>query len=174
MDTTKIIITTERLLLVPLSLEYAEDLFAEFTDEITEYMYPKTPINIQETIDYITQAIPKMQKGTDMTRVILNKDTKEFLGAGGLHQLDTDTPEPGIWIKKSAHGNGYGKEAIAALKDWAEKNLKYSYLKYPVDKRNIGSRKIAESLGGIIEDEYQKANMAGKMLDEVEYRIYKK
>ena len=43
---------------------------------------------------------------------------------------------------------------------------------YPVDKKNISSRKIPESLGGIIETEYKTTNMAGKILDEVEYRIY--
>jgi len=42
-----------------------------------------------------------------------------------------------------------------------------------VEKRNIASRKIAESLGGMVRKEYQKLNQLGKTLEEVEYWIYK-
>ncbi|MEH2435865.1 MAG: GNAT family N-acetyltransferase [Nostoc sp.] len=83
------------------------------------------------------------------------------------------TPELGIWLKKSAHGHGFGREAIHVLKDWVDKNLEYNYLSYPVDKRNIPSRKIAESLRGKIFREFQQINKSGYLLDEVEYRIYK-
>lgn len=33
-----IIIETERLLLVPITMQYAEEIFKEFTPEITTYM----------------------------------------------------------------------------------------------------------------------------------------
>jgi len=41
-------------------------------------------------------------------------------------------------------------EAIQAIKEWAEANLRYEYLKYSVDKRNIVSRRIPECPGGKI------------------------
>lgn len=173
MDTTKIKLDSERLEIVPMSEKYASEIFNELTDEITKYMFPKTPQKINETLEYIQSMQPKMKKGEEFTIVILNKQTREFLGCGGAHKLNTTTPEFGIWIKKSAHGNKYGREAIHTLKNWIDENFDYQYLKYPVDRRNIPSRKIAESLGGIIEDEYQKENMSGNILDEVEYRIYK-
>lgn len=167
-----LLIESERLKLIPTSEGYANDIFREFTDEITQFMYPRTSETIDDTLDFITLSKQKMEKGEELQVVILNKITGEFLGHGGITRINTDTPELGIWIKKSAHGNKYGREAVILLKDWAEKNLKYKYLMYPVDKRNISSRKIAESLGGVIEAEYKKNNMAGNILDEVEYRIY--
>ncbi len=105
--------------------------------------------------------------------VILKKNTLEFLGICSVDPIDTETPELGIWIKKSDHGNSFGREAIYALKDWVDKNLEYKYLSYPVDKRNIPSRKIPESFGGKVFREFQQTNKSGNLLNEVEYRIYK-
>ena len=135
-------------------------------------MYPKPSSAIEETSNFIKISREKMSKGEELQVVILNKSTGEFLGHGGISKLSTDTPELGIWIKRGAHGNKYGREAVWGLKEWAEKNLKYKYLMYPADKRNVASRKIAESLGGVIKAEYKKKNMSGNLLDEVEYRIY--
>lgn len=97
----------------------------------------------------------------------------EFLGICEVGAIDTDTPELGIWIKKSAQGNGFGREAIHVLKVWIDKNLEYEYLAYPVEQRNIPSRKIAESLGGKVFREFQQTHLSGNLLDQVEYRIYK-
>lgn len=172
MNLLKVLIESERLKLIPTSEEYAEDIFREFTEEITTYMYPKSAKKIDETLAFIKLSKEQMQKGEQLQVVILNKITGEFMGHGGISKLNTDTPELGIWIKKSAHGHKYGREAVKALKEWIDKNYSYKYIIYPVDKRNLPSRKIAESLGGIIEDEYKKENMQRNILDEVEYRIY--
>lgn len=166
------IIESDRLKLIPVSEEFAQDIFKEFTDEVTTYMFPKTPQKIAETLEFVRLAREKMAKGAALNMSIFNKDSGEFLGGVGAHKLDTKTPILGIWIKKDAHGNKYGREAVTAIKNWVDQNVKYKYIVYPADKRNIPSRKIAESLGGVIEDEYKKPNQAGKILDEVEYRIY--
>ena len=172
MDLTKITINTSRLKLIPTSLKYASDIFKEFTPEITIYMYPRSARKQEETENFIRLSNLNMKSGKVFQAVILNKTTGEFLGHGGIASLDTNTPELGIWIKKSAHGNKYGKEAVIGLKKWLDENVKYKYIIYPVDRKNLASRKIAESLGGIIEDEYKKESLSGNILDEVEYRIY--
>ncbi len=166
-------IDSQRLSLVPISPTYREIIFQEFTAEITNYTHVVPDPDIAKTDTFINQSIQDLKDGTNLELVILLKETKEFIGCIGLHNLNTNTPELGIWIKKSAHGNHYGREAISALKEWAENNLDYEYLRYPVDKRNIPSQKIPESLGGIIAGEYDKTNLAGKMLHIVEYRLYK-
>jgi [ribosomal protein S5]-alanine N-acetyltransferase len=75
--------------------------------------------------------------------------------------------------KKSAHKKGYATETIAALKLWAEENLDYEYLGYPVDKANTSSRRVIEKLGVEIATEYDYISVSGKVLNVVEYRIYK-
>ncbi|MBI4100302.1 GNAT family N-acetyltransferase [Candidatus Microgenomates bacterium] len=168
-----ITIEFEKLSLVPISRNFADQIFQEFTDEITVFMYPKSPATIEETYDFIDKALQSMQNDQELQMVVIDKQTGEFLGCAGLHSINSETPELGIWIKKSAHGQKYGREAVTALVNWARENLNYKYLKYPVDKNNIASRKIPESLGGVVEDEYIKTTPEGKKLDEVEYRIYR-
>src|SRR5579859_777984 len=101
MDLSHVIITTERLKLVPVSKEYASDIFREFTEEITKYMSPPSPKTINDTLEYIRSTTPKMLNGEELPVAILSKETGEFLGGGGVHALNTRTPEFGIWIKKS-------------------------------------------------------------------------
>ncbi|NJR74492.1 MAG: GNAT family N-acetyltransferase, partial [Scytonema sp. CRU_2_7] len=96
------------------------------------------------------------------------------LGCAGIHELYSKNPVLGIWLKKSAHGQGYGLETIAALKNWADENLDYEYLIYDVDKANIPSRRIAEKLGGQIVREYHKTNLSARVLHILEYRISRK
>lgn len=155
-----------------ISLEYVPEIFKEFTSEITTFMYPKPPEKIEETIAFIEESMQKNIQGSDFVIVIIHKDTGEFLGCGGLHEINTPAPELGIWIKKSAHGHGYGKEAIFALKNWADQNLIYEYLLYPVAKENYASRKIPESMGAVVVKESDFTNMQGVMMRSVEYRIY--
>ncbi|MBD2527414.1 GNAT family N-acetyltransferase [Nostoc sp. FACHB-133] len=164
---------SKRLILQAISLEYTEDVFREFTSEITTLMYPKPASSLSETEKIIRDMILQRENHTDLVLVILNKEHLEFLGICEVGAINTDTPELGIWLKKSAHGHGFGREAVYVLKNWVDKNLKYNYLSYPVDKRNIPSRKIAESIGGKVFREFQQTNKSGNLLDEVEYRIYK-
>lgn len=170
-DLTKERIETERLLLIPVSMEYAKQMFDELTDEITKYMAIYAPKSIDDEKDFINQSLEKLRKGTGLNLMILDKNTKEYLGVVGLKDVDTRTPEPGIWIKKSVHGKKIGREAVAGIKKWAGDNLDFDYLIYPVHKDNIASRKIAESLGGILVSSELKVCPSGKELDEVIYRI---
>jgi RimJ/RimL family protein N-acetyltransferase len=167
-----VVVETERLRLVPASEEHAETIFREFTATITEFMFPKPPVEIQETLTFIRGARERMQLGRDLECAILLKQTDEYLGGGGLYHLLSDTPELGIWVKEGAHGHGYGREAVTALAAWGFENLAVRYLIYPVDRRNLSSRKIPESLGGNVEAEYKHEAQGGRELDIVEYRIY--
>ncbi|OGG06860.1 hypothetical protein A2872_00555 [Candidatus Gottesmanbacteria bacterium RIFCSPHIGHO2_01_FULL_42_12] len=168
------VIETSRLLLVPISRDYAPDIFREFTSEITQYMYPKPAEKIEETYSFIDEAMEKNDRGEQLQMVILEKATNEFQGCIGLHEIKTKTPELGVWLKKAAQGLGYGREAVTELENWAQYNLDFDYLRYPVDKRNTQSRKIPESLGGLPGPEFKTKSLHGGELDQIEYRIIKK
>ena len=173
MNTSNLAIESPNLIIKAISLDYAPDIFQEFTPEITVYMYPKSPDKIEETIAFINSSTKENEQGTSFQAVIVDKNTGEFIGCGGLHHIDTPQPEFGIWIKKSAHGHGYGKEAILAMKTWADQNLAYEYLFYPVDKANVASCRIPEFLGGKIAGEHADIGMGGNTLNIVEYRVYR-
>jgi [ribosomal protein S5]-alanine N-acetyltransferase len=172
MDLLDITLVSDRLKLVSTSDQYAEDIFREFTPEIATFMTPKPAEKLADTLAFISSSREKMKQGEELQTAILNKDSGEFIGHGGVRGVNTDTPELGIWIKKGAHGHKYGREAVETLKKWVDQNIKYQYIKYPVDRRNISSRKIAEYLGGVVHEEYSKQSQSGTLLDEVEYWIY--
>ena len=173
MELSLVEIFTNRLVLLPISQKYKEEIFREFTKEITTYMYPRPLQDIVETEEFINDSLGEIQTGNHLVLVILKKDSQEFLGCTGIHDIHSKHPELGIWLKKSAQGKGYGLEAITVLKRWADENLDYEYLIYDVDKANIPSRRIPEKLGGQITREYDKTNLSGRVLYILEYKIFR-
>jgi [ribosomal protein S5]-alanine N-acetyltransferase len=174
MELPELEILTNRLLLLPISQKYQEDIFREFTKEVTTYMYPRPPQDLTETEEFINDSLREMQTGNHLVIVILKKDSQEFLGCTGIHEIHSKNPVFGIWLKKSVHNLGYGLETMTALKNWVDENLDYEYLIYDADQANIPSRRIAEKLGGQIVKEYDKTNLSGRVLQIVEYRISRK
>ena len=61
--------------------------------------------------------------------------------------------------------------AICTLVRNASENLMVDGFMYLVDRRNIQSCKIPESMGGSIVDEMKTVSMSGRELDQVVYRI---
>lgn len=165
-------INSARLILRPVSGEFAEPIFADFTPEIARFLIARSPTQLSETAGYIAEAVENRRQGTDLSLVILHRETHEFLGGCGLHNRKSSRePELGIWIKKSAHGHAYGREAIAALCAWGERALVVDAFLYPVDRQNIPSRKIPESLGAKIVGAERVPTMSDGELDIVIYRI---
>lgn len=171
MELLNVEIVTNHLRLKPISMNYKEDIFREFTQEIATYMYPRSAQDISETESFINDSVVGLKTRENLQLVILKKDSQEFLGCAGLHNINRKTPEIGIWLKQSAHGNGYGLETVIALKEWAEQNLDYEYILYPVDRANIPSRRIPLLLGGQIAREFDSTSLSGRVLHLVEYKI---
>jgi len=166
-------IESNRLIQFPISHKYDDVLFHEFTENITKYMFPKSAETIADTMTFIEDSLIGLRNGEILQLVIIDKETKEFIGCSRLNNVRSINPELGIWVKDSSHGHGFGLEAINALILWANNNLNYQYLIYPVDKRNIASRRIPEKNNGIIAKEEKEINQSGFELDEVIYHIYK-
>jgi [ribosomal protein S5]-alanine N-acetyltransferase len=119
------ILETNRLILKPITYEYLYDIYNEFTVEITKYMFPKPADEISETKNFIESSINGLINESNLQLVIINKNDDKFLGCLGVHNINTKTPELGIWIKKSAHKNGYGLEAITEIIKWSKKNWRF-------------------------------------------------
>jgi len=167
-------IETERLLLVPIALEYSKDIFKEFDEEITKYMFPIPAEEIAETMEFINHSIEKNLAWKNIQLVILDKDTKEFLGCVWLHAVETDVPEIWIRVKKSSHGKKHWFEAVKWLKERADENIIFDYIIYPVDQRNISSCKIPQRLWWITDwiMVIKDTPDPKKRLEEIIYKIY--
>ena len=167
-----LVIVGERIFLSTRVDFYANEIFREFTAEITRYMTPN-PCETREEFEIVRKQFADQRANkTDILFVVLKKESGEFLGCCGIHaNKDARVPHVGLWIKKGAHGNGYGREAIHTLIQYASEHLVVEGFMYPVDRRNISSRKIPESLGGSIVDEMKTVSMSGRELDQVVYHI---
>jgi len=164
-------LTAYRVRLLPLTEIFSDDILREFNPQITRYMLPAPLANRDEAMNFIERCRRGWQSGEFLMFAICAIQNDEFLGGCSLQSVNQPTPELGVWLKKSAHGNGYGREAVTALVKWSQQNIRCDYLLYPVDRRNIASRKIPESLGGQIISQRKRYNRSGFELDEVVYRI---
>jgi RimJ/RimL family protein N-acetyltransferase len=166
-------IVTDRLVLRPIDLVDLEPIAREFSEEITRYMYPSAAKSRMDVAPFIADSMEGLSDNTNLQLVVVLKDDPGiFVGCAGLHKPHTSTPEIGIWIAKDFQRQGLGPEAIEGLCAWAAEEIECDYLRYPVDRANVPSRRIPESLGGEIEDEYDRITPDGRTLNIVEYRIY--
>lgn len=168
----KLKIKTGRLDLVPLSEEHVQDFFKGYTAKVATFMRRMPATELFETKAFIQRKQKKMSEGMNVNLAILSQNGKKFCGTVSLHGLNTPTPGFAIWLIEKAQGKGYGTEALKALKTWADQNIKYEYLLYPVAKKNFASCRLAEKLGGKIVREYHEKKSNGKRLKCYEYRIY--
>jgi RimJ/RimL family protein N-acetyltransferase/glutaredoxin len=171
-DLTSLLIQGSRIVLAPIDKSLAPEIYREFTPEVTQYMYPKPADSVEQVEEIIEIFADSRRKNEDLVSAVLLRDTHEFLGCCGLHARDNGLiPELGLWIKKGAHGNKYGREAIHTLVAWATEHLALEGFTYPVDKRNVASRRIPESLAGRVVAEKMLTSQSGVILDEVVYFI---
>ena len=77
-------------------------------------------------------------------------ENRECLGMASLEDADSVSPELGLWLKESAHGQGFGREVVAVLVEWGHATLGKGSFIYPVAVQNNASRRIAENLHGKI------------------------
>ena len=139
-------IVAKRIVLRPVSMEYKENICQEFTPEVTKYMPFSPRGDITMTEDFIRRSEQELQNEISLQLcVLLKNNDNEFLGCCGLHHINTKSIEIGLWLKKSAHGKGYGIETVEALIDWANKKLDFDYLFYPVGKENSASKKFGKA-----------------------------
>ena len=91
-----------------------------------------------------------MKAGKELHLVIRLPKTNEFIGRASLNPADFALLETGLWIKESAQGYGYGREALAAVIKWASEKFHPSGFLYPVVDENTPSRRLAKALRGEI------------------------
>ena len=172
-DLLEVEIITDRLILRPTSFIDLDPIFRNFNERVTRFMFPSPATSSVESASFIADSIDGMFNRTNLQLTILRKDLQNrFAGCAGLHHPESQTPEIGIWLAEDSQGMGLGLEAVEAICNWAAGEVECDYIRYPVDRDNGPSRKIPESLGAEIEDEYDRITPNGRILNIVEYRIY--
>ena len=170
-DLRTVALTTGRLSLRSFTAADAADSFAAATPTLTRFMAWDPSPSPSAFADVWRQWLPQMAAGTDLALVVRLASTGDFLGMVGLHHIGSAEPEIGIWIRESAHGAGYGREAVAATIAWACQRIGAIAFTYPVAIENRASRRLAERLGGSLVGTRELQKPSGVVLEEVVYRI---
>jgi RimJ/RimL family protein N-acetyltransferase len=159
-----IMIQSQRLQLSQFQMKDAQEVFGCITPAIAKFM-PWEPPSWDE---YVTRCEKRVQAAepNNLSFVIRRLDNQECLGMASFEGADSVSPELGLWLKESAHGQGFGREVVTALVEWGHATLgKVSFI-YPVAVQNTASRRIAENLRGEI-----VGNRTNPKYDSVVYRI---
>lgn len=139
---------TERLEIVPQSLEYLDSTYAYACDRANMRFMIFLPVDsIEETAEFLSGAEAEWQSENphDLECAIFCKGV--HVGGINLELLDNGSAEMGWCLAKSAQGNGYAVESARALVEWARENLGVKKFIAHCDSENIPSWKTMEKLG---------------------------
>jgi ribosomal-protein-serine acetyltransferase len=143
----------ERVLVRPYRVEDAEAL-REAVEESREHIRAWLPFadahqTIEETRDWITHRVADWLLREEMGTGVFLRESGAFLGGLGLHPRSWEIGffEIGYWLRASAEGHGYMREAVSLLIEFAARDLLASRLEIRCDARNARSAGVAESLG---------------------------
>ncbi len=164
-------ITTKNLTIIPFTRSYIEPYHQEFTPEVTRYQYPDPFPNPDTAGQVLGGFMEAMERGEMLELVILGPDG-EFLGSAEVFGLRERAPELGLWLKGSAQGKGYGREALEGVLGYLDGLHRYEYYIYEADERNMPSVRLAEKFphekGGL----EKVVTESGRELRLRTYRIY--
>lgn len=143
-----IVIPTPRLQLSQFQMKDAQEVFGCITPAVAKFM-PWEPPSWGEYVMRCEKRVQAPEAGK-FSFVIRRLDNGECLGMASLEDADSVSPEIGLWLRETAHGQGFGKEVVAALVQWGHVTLGKGTFIYPVAVQNTASRRIAETLHGEI------------------------
>lgn len=165
------LIKTQRLTIKPYSDDFLDPYYTEFTDKITKYQYPD-PFPDRDTAKTVmSKFVEDMERGEMLELVILSHDGT-FLGSLEAFDLKEKTPTLGIWLKRSAQGNGYAYEALKGLVDRLKAGGLYECFIYDVDSRNAASVHLAEKFNCKKGGSEITTTSSGKVLHSQTYYIF--
>jgi RimJ/RimL family protein N-acetyltransferase len=145
--TSGVTIETARLRMRPLRDEDLADLVKlignwEVARWTASVPYPYTEADGQEWIALVQQ---DHASGLPRSFAIVLKETDRLIGGVGLNGSTGDESEElalGYWIGQPYWGNGYGREAVAAIIDYGFRTLSIETIRAHTDPSNAPSQKV--------------------------------
>ena len=159
-------ITTERLVLKPMSQEYLESTHEYASDpENTEFMVYLPSDSIQDTLYYLIDAENEFRKESPSYYEMAVFLGDRHIGAVSLYLNEERTSgEFGWTIIKRYQGCGYAHEAAAALLGYAVEVLGIRHFTAHCDTENIPSQRVMKKLGMELREEH--GGRKNKLSDE--------
>ncbi len=144
---------SERLLIRIPKIEDALDVWTAIRNSqeaLSEWMpWAKEVPQLEETEETLREAVADFITRRDLRLHLFLKDTGEFIGSSGLHNIQWSIPkfEIGYWLSSEMEGKGYMTEAVRVISDFAFQTLHARRVEIRCDEKNSKSRMVAERAG---------------------------
>jgi Acetyltransferases, including N-acetylases of ribosomal proteins len=164
-------IESKRLILRPLKMSDAEDMFAYASKkENLKYIFP-AHTDLETTKISIANLFMKEPLGK---WAIVEKSTDKMIGTIDFVKVNPfdSHAELGYVLNKDYWGQGYMTEVVKTVTDFSFQEFGLKTLDIVVDKRNIASSRVAEKCNYKKFDEYKSANKYTKeIVNFIKYRL---
>lgn len=160
-------LATSRLKLRPLRHEDALSLFQMWSDPVAmRYFTIPAMTRVDQATERVTRAMKRLSEGEEIICAVELSATGEVVGDCALLHADEQCRriEIGFSLNRKHWGRGYMTEAASALIDHAFSAMNMRRIEADIDPRNIGSARLLERLGFVMEGLLRERWMVG---DEV-------
>ena len=158
------VIETERLILRPMSVMDAEDMYdyAKRRD-VTEYLLWSPHPSVQYTRDYLRYIEKRYAMGEFYDWAVVEKEGRKMIGTCGFTRFDFshNSAEIGYVLNPDFHGRGYGTEAASRVLRYGFEELSLHRIEARFMKGNEASLRVMEKLGMTLEG-YRRDGMLVK------------
>ena len=168
-------LSTKRLILRQIHPEDAKSLVEQINNlEISKWLlkvpHPYTLKDARWFINHVAKKVKK-KPGEDYDLAVQIKRKPGVIGGMGIYHIDKDqgTAHLGYWIGQDHWRQGYAKEGVQELMQYAFDRLRLRRLIIPAFAGNEGSNGLAKSLGFTYEGRLRKeavCKATGKIHDE--------
>lgn len=140
------VLTTERLVMRPLSRAHLADLVALYADpEVGRFLKPLDEAGHVRRIEEATHMWATRGHGR---AAIHEKETGRFLGRSGLQYWPEHDEVEVTWaLRREAWGRGFATEAARGWIRWGWEHLDVPYLTANIAPENTASRSVADRVG---------------------------
>jgi [ribosomal protein S5]-alanine N-acetyltransferase len=168
-------ITTERLLLRPITIKDARDIFAYASNpEVTKYVRFVTHKSLRDTHAFIRRVQTSYRKGITPLWGMEIKASGRLIGASGFLQWPNpdQRAELGYVINPDFWGQGYVTEAAKALCDFAFKKMKVNRIEAGTIVGHTASERVLQKCGFKVEGVLrQRELIKGRFPDVTMYSL---
>ncbi|MBP5289704.1 MAG: GNAT family N-acetyltransferase [Clostridia bacterium] len=141
---------TERLLMRPVTLEDARDMFDYSRNPRTsEYLLWEPHQTIDFTVSHIRHLLSQYKAVSYFDWALVDKSSGRMIGTAGFTRLSGlyGTGELGYVLSPAYHRRGLAPEAVKTVMAFGFEKLELNSLFCRIMEGNIPSRKVAERLG---------------------------
>lgn len=157
-----LVIETNRLILRPLELSDAEEMFAmDKNPEVHKYLWQTPALHIDEVIKVIEYVRSQYEKNNIGRFATIVKETNEFIGWTGIKFVDdhvengnTNFYDYGYRLNENFWNKGYATEASKAWLDFGFNQMKIDIMNAYTHSENGASNHILEKVGMKLMENY--------------------